>query len=431
VLAGELLTFIKLMTELATTTPKTPGMIQRSPFYYGWVNMMVAAVAMVGTLPGRTQGLGLVTEPLLRNFSMDRVGFAQINLWATLLGSLFCLGFGRLLDRYGSRSVMALVVALLGAVVVMMSHVTGMVMLFLMITLTRGFGQSALSVASLSLVGQWFGRRLNKAMGVYSVIVSVGFMLSFPVVGWVVSKHGWRVAWSGIGWLLLLVLVPLVLLLVRRNPESCGAENKEEQLGEKERESGYTFLAALKTPAFWVFAIASSTYNLIISGIGLFNESILNERGFDASVYHQALAVTAITSLAGNFLGGWIASKWSANRLMTLAMGLLVIALLALPFLNKEWQVFLWATFMGLVGGFVIVIFFSFWSANYGRRELGRIQGAAQMMTVLASALGPLLLAQCVKITESYVPVFYILSVVVAICGVAAWMVKLPKRTGS
>ncbi len=415
------------MSEIITTTPETPGLVQRSPLYYGWANMVVAAIAMVGTLPGRTQGLGLITEPLLRSFQLDRVAYAQINLWATLIGSLFCLGIGKLLDHYGSRSVMALVIALLGAVVVAMGSVTGIAMLFVMITLTRGLGQSALSVASLNLVGQWFNRRLNKAMAIYSVIVSVGFMLSFPIVGWVVSQQGWRFAWAGIGWILLLILVPLTLLIVRRNPESCSAKDNEEQLSSSVAQSGYTFANALKTPAFWVFAIASSTYNLIISGIGLFNESILNERGFDSNVYYVALAVTAITSLAGNFLGGWIASKWNANRVMALAMGLLVLALLALPYLTQKWQVMVWATFLGLVGGFVIVIFFSFWSANYGRRELGRIQGAAQMMTVLASALGPLFLAYCVKLTNSYVPVFYILSVIVAICGLAAWWVKLPQ----
>ncbi len=39
----------------------------RIPFYYGWVNLAVAALAMVGTFPGRTQGLGLITEPLMRD----------------------------------------------------------------------------------------------------------------------------------------------------------------------------------------------------------------------------------------------------------------------------------------------------------------------------------------------------------------------------
>jgi hypothetical protein len=35
-------------------------------FYHGWV-VLGAALAMVGTLPGRTQGLGLIAELLLRD----------------------------------------------------------------------------------------------------------------------------------------------------------------------------------------------------------------------------------------------------------------------------------------------------------------------------------------------------------------------------
>jgi hypothetical protein len=51
--------------------------------YYGWFVLFIAAAAMVGTLPGRTQGLGLVTEPLLADRHIGRVDYAQLNLWAT------------------------------------------------------------------------------------------------------------------------------------------------------------------------------------------------------------------------------------------------------------------------------------------------------------------------------------------------------------
>src|SRR5438093_2031250 len=128
----------------------------RKTFYYGWANLSVAALAMVGTLPGRTQGLGLITEPLLKDLQIDRMLFAQINLWATLLGSLFCLGIGRLLDRVGSRIILTVVALMLGTVVLLMSGVSEVLWLVVLITLTRGLGQSALSVISLTMVGQWF-----------------------------------------------------------------------------------------------------------------------------------------------------------------------------------------------------------------------------------------------------------------------------------
>ena len=102
--------------------------------YYGWVVLGVAALAMVGTLPGRTQGLGLITEPLLRSLDLNRVAYAQINLVATLVGALGCFGVGRLLDRYGSRGVLTAISLLLGVVVVAMSQAVGFVALLVFVT---------------------------------------------------------------------------------------------------------------------------------------------------------------------------------------------------------------------------------------------------------------------------------------------------------
>src|SRR5438270_8331505 len=130
--------------------------------------VVVAAGAMVATLPGRTHGLGLVTEPLLADLGLDRVGFAAVNFWATLIGAAFCVPAGWLLDRLGVRPVLAGTALALGAVVVGMSQLpvgVGLVALFPFVLLTRGLGQSALSVASLALIGKAAGRRPGLAMG--------------------------------------------------------------------------------------------------------------------------------------------------------------------------------------------------------------------------------------------------------------------------
>ena len=37
------------------------------------------------------------------------------------------------------------------------------------VTLTRGFGQSALSVISLAMIGKWFRRLLTRAMAIYAL----------------------------------------------------------------------------------------------------------------------------------------------------------------------------------------------------------------------------------------------------------------------
>src|SRR5580765_3607627 len=118
---------------------------RRTP-YYGWFVLLVAAAAMVGTLPGRTQGLGLITESLLSDLKIGRMDYAQLNFWATLIGSVAAIGVGRFIDLFGSRVVLTVVAVSLGIVVCAMSRATSFIGLAVAVTLTRAFGQSALSV---------------------------------------------------------------------------------------------------------------------------------------------------------------------------------------------------------------------------------------------------------------------------------------------
>jgi MFS family permease len=401
--------------------------------YYGWLVLFVAAAAMVGTLPGRTQGLGLVTEPLLADLHIGRVDYAQLNLWATLIGAAGAIGVGRLLDRFGSRAVLGSIAAALGITVVAMSRVSTFAGLAVAITLTRALGQSALSVISIAMVGQWFVRRIDVAMAIYSVALSIGFMIAFPVVGSIVQSRGWRAAWFAIGAAILAILVPLALLLVRRSPESIGLSpdgtGSAESRTRNPEPAGATLREALSTLAFWVFAIGSALYGLIASGIGLFNESILAERGFGPSIYYQTLVVTAMTGLVGNFIGGWLARTVALNRLMAISLAVLALGLVALPHIVTMAMVMVWAVMMGLGGGLVMVLFFSVWPRVYGRRELGRIQGVAQAMTVVASAIGPLLLAACVEMTGSYATMFYMLAAAVGAVAAAAFLTTMPPYT--
>jgi len=414
-----------------------PGSTRAPRLYYGWIVVFVAAAAMVGTLPGRTQGLGLITEPLLADLRISRVRYAELNFWATILGSAGAIGVGQFIDRLGSRIVLTLVTLALGLVVCAMSQTSSFAALAVWITLTRGLGQSALSVVSIAMVGHWFVRKIAAAMAVYSVALSIGFMIAFPLAGTLVQQWGWRAAWLAVGCGLLGILAPMSAAMVRRGPEACGlipdggafpasSHIHVENASALGATTGYVWTEALLTPGFWVFAAGTALYGLVASGIGLFNESILAERGFSAQTYYQTLVVTALTALVGNFLGGWLTTRVQLERLMAISLFILAAGLVALPHVSTQMHVMIWASAMGLGGGLVMVLFFSVWPRAFGRRHLGRIQGAAQALTVLASALGPLLLAWCVEWTGSYAMMFRMLAGVIAIVACAALITPAP-----
>lgn len=402
---------------------------RRKAYDYGWVNVVMAALLMLATLPGRTQGLGLVTEPLLKDLQIDRIAYATINLWATLLGAAFCFPAGYLIDRLGLRLVSTAIVALLGLTVWRMSGFAGGVIgLFILLLLTRALGQSALSVASITAVGKSFGRRVGLAIGVYSFLLSVFFIIAFIVVGGSVTARGWRVAWSQIALALTFVIAPLTLVFLRVNPKPAavgeGALAPFSEVGNPS--ASFTLFQALRTPAFWIFGLSTALFALVSSGLGLFNEAVLAEHGFDQKTYHEFLAVTTFAGLLGQLLCGWLALRRPLPRLLGIAMLLYSLALAMLPVIRTLSHLWTFAALIGSTGGFITVIFFAIWCHAFGHAQLGRIQGAAQLLTVLASGIGPLLFAKCAAVAGSYTPLLLSLALVVLLLGIAAWTVSLP-----
>ncbi len=378
----------------------------------------LAAVAMAATLPGRTHGLGLITEGLLADLSLERSAYAQLNLVATLLGALFCWPCGWLIDRAGLRITSALVLLLLGIATLGVASTQSIPMLWIWITLTRGLGQSMLSVVSLAIVGKAaYGPRQPLAMAVYAVLVSVLFIIAFIVLGEVIPKSGWRSAWQGVGWSVL-VLGPLFALFVRE------PQPTESVPGEKPvNEVSATVSQALAAPAFWIFLLSSALYALVSSGLSLFNQSILAERNFGPEVFYTLLSVSTFAGLISNLGAGFLARFISYGRLMAVAMAMYTAALLAFPLVISLWQVYAYGIALGLCGGVVTVVFFGVWSQTFGRLHLGKIQGIAQAATVLASAIGPLVFSECLKQFGSYRPAFWTIAPLVGLLAVAAWMV--------
>ena len=392
---------------------------------YGWVIVVLAAIAMVATFPGRTFGLGFFTERILTDptLNLDRTTYGDMNFWATLVGALFCFPAGWMLDRWGLRLTSSIVIGLLGLVIVLMTRASGIVQFAILITLTRGLGQSALSVVSISMTGKWFKNNLAIATAVYSTLVTIGFAMAFM---WGKSQMSapWREQWSQIG-IALFVLVPIFALLARSHPSDRQVKD-ESQL--ELIDGDFSMGEAIATPAFWVFGLATAFYGLAASGISLFQESLLGELGYDKSTFYDLGGKTMFVGLAANLLTGWASGRIRITIIATIAMALYGGALLSLSSVKTYPQIFAYACTQAFAGGMITVLFFTVWARLYGKSHLGRIQSVAQMLTVLASAIGPSLLGRVKDGSGSYLPAILTLGLVAVAFAIMIPLTPLPKR---
>ena len=373
-----------------------------------WTQVVAGALLMLATLPGRSHGLGLVTEPLLKDLQLSRDSFAQINLWATLGGALVCLPVGAWLDRCGLKTGALVLLPSLAIVVLVMSSMHVAVLgLFILVLLTRAFGQGAMSVLSLAVAGRAFKHNSGAAAGSYAVLMSVLFMIAFVIVGGVVHDSGWRIAWRDIG-IGLLVLLPVTLWLRNASAE------KQTEAG---TDADLTLAQCLRIPAFWAYSAGISAFAAISTATGLFNQALLEERGFDQKMAYHFLAGSAIIALLGQMVCG-AGLRWRPIRFwLGGALFVQAAALASYKFIHTSAGMWTLAALMGLSGGIITVAFFAIWGDSFGKRHLGRIQGVAQMCTVLASALGPLLLERGAVFLHSYANTLMIAAPICVLLG--------------
>ncbi len=185
-----------------------------------------------------------------------------------------------------------------------------------------------------------------------------------------------------------------------------------------------------------MLTLAASLFNLIFSGFTFFAEAILDEHGFNHDAFTLVMAMLALSGIVCNLLGGWLGRYWSLGKLLAVGMLLLAAALAAFPLIRgvpnnggATPALLFDGLLLGGAGGIVTVVFFAMYNRLYGRQHLGQIQGAAQVLSVFASAAGPLLLAWSRQKSASHALMFEATAALALLFAFACWLVPLPIRT--
>lgn len=374
---------------------------------------MLASLAMVATLPGRTVGLGLVTEQLLVDLGVTRSSYAELNLWATFLGALFLFGTGPALDR-SLRWTTTVVLATFSGAVFWLAHLPGPGFLLPVLILTRGLGQSSLSLSAVAIVGKSFKKKLSTAMGIFAVATSLLFVAAIPSVDSLLGQLGWRNVWMILAAVILGISLLVVFLI--RDPQAQNGRGEDD-----ETTTGTPLREALRSPAFWVLTIGIGIYYFAFTGITLFSESLVYSLDFSKDIRNWFLAIMMFSGLASNLCCGWLAQRISVLNIFGGAMIIFAACLIGFPLASGSiGLISTVAVALGIGSGAVTVIFFAGFANLFGKRHLGKIQGVAQTMTVASSGTGPLIFARSFESSGSYSSVFFTLAPLALLVGIWA-----------
>jgi MFS family permease len=324
-----------------------------------------------------------------------------------------------------------------GWIAIFMSQVTNPFGLYIGFAGLRTFGQGSLTLIPSALVSLWFIRRRGKATAIASLGSSASFATFPPLAHQLISKLGWRNAWIALGVLIWGILLPPVIAIIRRTPESVGLLPDGDKLNPspdlegppllKTRELNLTTGEAIRTKTFWLLIFAGSSQALISTALVFHQVSIFGTKGIDPGVAAIALTVMAVSSLIGTFFAGILSDKYPNRYILAGAQVVMIAAMLSTFTITLPWHGLLYNGILGISGGLFMTTTSVIWANYFGRKNLGSIRGLATTSMVGFAALGPMPFGFFFDRTGSYSTVIVLFLFLPVACGIAAFLARPPK----
>ncbi|MCJ7660690.1 MAG: MFS transporter [Anaerolineales bacterium] len=416
--------------------------VSRVPFYYGWVMMVVSLFALIFTSPGQTFGIAVFNPSFREALNLTHTQLTGAYMVATLLAAVPLSMVGGLMDRFGIRRMMTIVVLLLGVACIFISQVTGLLMLFFAFFWLRLLGQGSLTLLADNTLAMWFQTRLGTVAGLRSVGVTVATAFVPALILSLIHTFGWRWAYALLGLLVWAVMLPQLALLFRNRPEDVGQvldgvkETGDDDTNDKPQSPSsvvrtsrvpYDLKGAMHTRAYWILLLMNAIWGMVITAITFNILPLFMSRGLAEGSAVAILAAMSISSAAFQIIAGILADRLPLNLLLSLGFVAMTVGVGFLIALGSVIMGYAFAIVMGLGSALLGAVSATVWVRYYGRTHLGKIRGSVWTATVAASSLGPFLMGITYDRINSYTPVLVFYLCLFAVIVVAVMFATPPK----
>jgi sugar phosphate permease len=187
---------------------------QESGIFYGWI-IVFTGLWVTLVIFGVVNSFSVFFKPLASEFGWDRglTSLAYSLSWVSF--GFLSIASGRLVDRYGPRTVMFVGTLVFAVGTMLLSQLNSLWQLYLFFGLLLPIGQAANVIPLMATGLNWFVERRGLALAI-AQSQGVGTVLSSPMAAWLIAAYGWRTSYFVLGLLVFVTALPLLVLIQRR-----------------------------------------------------------------------------------------------------------------------------------------------------------------------------------------------------------------------
>jgi sugar phosphate permease len=397
----------------ATSDPKG----SRPGLFWGWY-VVLGAFLILAINYGARYSFGVFVKPIAEQYNWSRSvisGGMSVMVLAYGIGGIFA---GRLVDRIAPRWIITAGAVLMSAGLFLTTLIAEPWHFYVTYGVFGGLGAACLGVVVCnSSVGKWFVRKRGLAIGIASIGVGAGTMVTVPVAGYVAKVYGWQIGFAGIGVFVLIIGVGLSQWLMGKTtpedyglrPDGAGAEERghasdPEYVDAPPSPSRPSILPVLKDTQFWIITVCYTLAVMAAMSAMVHLVAYALDRQIDKVAAASSLGIIGMASIFGRFFFGWLCDRIrDAKYAAALGFFLMAVGMLLLLDVTAAESLIVYALLFGFGYGSITALMPFLLADRFGRHILGASYGMMVFFVMaVGGASGPMIAGYIYDLNGSY-----------------------------
>lgn len=408
--------------------------------FRGWRIVAVAALAQSLAVGTTFFAYGVFVKPLAAEFEAPRLAVVLGLTGLMLVQGIASPWLGRLLDVWSVRGVMSAGVLVCAAGFLGLSYSTALWQVGVLFGTLIAVGSHMFgTLATSTLVANWFVRRRGQALGITSIGASVGGLV-FPmlVAGWI-AEIGWRGAAATLAGVLVVFAAPLWLLVVDR-PERVGlhpdgdataASGDEAAPGtppeSADAQPANATATLLASRNFWVVTITIGLVFCPTSAVIAHLVPYASDLGHDPQRAALLMSAYAGAGAIGRLWIGALADRVEKRLACWIVLAVILVAWAALVAAPSYPTLLLASIGLGLSVGGIMPLWGALTGACFGRAMFGRAMGLMTPLMLPFNLAGAPVAAWAFDRTGSYTLVLSVFGATFVASALVVAFLRVPR----
>lgn len=371
---------------------------------YGWMIVIVSLILLIGSF-GTQLCFGVFLKPLIEEFGWTRAAASGAMSVVMGIAGLIGIIMGKLTDKYNARIIITIGVLIGGLAYLLLSNMNALWHLYLYFGLGAGICVGSTYTPVNATISKWFDQKRALALGTALLGITVGQMVLSPITAYIITEHGWRIAYLVLSMVVFVTAIPAVILIGKSPPVPAQARSSQHEIsksGQSVQPQGFSAREASKTAPFWMLMITgfvlSAGFYFVISHIVTYATDI----GMSITTAALILTMTSVGGIAGTLLAWSITVKLGNKYALLVLIAGEALAMFLFIFTHSTWSFYAVAILFGFSFGAASPVRMAMVPPLFGLKSIGIILGLATFAWSVGGITGPVLSGYIFDVSHSY-----------------------------